>query len=443
MFTIITGAQFGDEGKGKIVDLLAKEYDIVARFQGGDNAGHTVVINDETYKLHQIPSGVLVGTPSLIGSGVVLNPFSLIDEMNMLKEFGFSVTNENFGIDSKASIIMPYHIALDVLGEGSEKSEEKIGTTQKGIAYAYSDRILRNEIRLWDLFDEDRFYQKLNGILPSKKETIEKLGGNPSDLLPDEEIKKLLKIGEELQDFAVDVSYEINSSLKAGKKVLAEGAQGTFLDVIHGTQKFVTSSSTIAGSACTGLGVGPSSVTKTIGLVKAYITRVGNGPLPTELNDDSGRHLGEVGHEFGTTTGRKRRCGWLDIPLLKKAIYLNGYTELVLTKIDVLTGLETVNMCVAYELDGERIDYPPSLTEDLERCVPVYGECIGWDEPIGNIKRFDDLPEGAKDFINSIEKICRIPISYVSVGPARDQTIKIDAHRPKDPRCNPINRKLF
>lgn len=441
MFTVITGAQFGDEGKGKIVDLLAEDYDIVARFQGGDNAGHTVVAGGETYKLHQIPSGILAGTAALIGPGVVLNPFSLTDELNMLQEKGVSVTPENFGIDPKASIIMPYHIAMDTLGEVSRK--DKIGTTKKGIAYAYADRVLRNEIRLGDLFNEERFYEKLNSLLPAKKEIISKIGGNPYDLFPDEEAENLLKIGRELEDYAIDVSYEINNSLRAGKKVLAEGAQGTMLDVIHGTQKYVTSSSTIAGSACTGLGVGPSQVTKTIGLVKAYITRVGNGPLPTELTDEVGSHLTETGHEYGTTTGRKRRCGWIDIPLLKKSINLNGYTELVLTKLDVLTGLETIKMCVAYELDGERIDYPPSLTEDLERCVPVYGDNEGWSEPIGNIRNYYELPENARDFIEYIEKITRVPISYVSVGPERDQIIKMDVNRVRDTRCNPINRKLF
>jgi len=436
MLTVITGAQFGDEGKGKIVDLLAEEYDIVARFQGGDNAGHTVVIGDETYKLHQIPSGVLVGTNALIGPGVVMNPFSLMEEIDMLQKRGISVSNEVLGIDSKASIIMPYHIAMDTLGEFSR--ENKIGTTKKGIAYAYSDRILRNEIRLGDLFDEDHFYQKLNSIFPGKKEAIQKLGGNPVDLFPDSEIKKLLEIGQKLKDYAVDVSYEINTSLKAGKKILAEGAQGTFLDVIHGTQPYVTSSSTIAGSACTGLGIGPSAVTKTIGLVKSYITRVGNGPLPTELNDDVGKHMREVGHEYGTTTGRERRCGWIDIPMLKKSVYLNGYTELILTKIDVLTGLETIQMCVAYELDGERIDYPPLLSEDLARCVPVYCEFDGWNEPIADIKKFDDLPYHARDFVSTLEKISHVPVSYVSVGPERDQTIKMDMNRPKEPICNPL-----
>lgn len=436
MFTVITGAQFGDEGKGKIVDLLAEEYDIVARFQGGDNAGHTVVIGNQTYKLHQIPSGVLVGTKALIGPGVVLNPFSLTEELQMLQERGISVTPENFGIDPKASVIMPYHIALDTLGEAARR--DRIGTTKKGIAYAYADRILRNEIRLGDLFDEAGFYQKLETIYPAKKEAVAKLGGNPHDLFPDDEARRLLKIGAELKEYAVDVSYEINSSLRAGKKVLAEGAQGALLDVVHGTQKYVTSSSTIAGSACTGLGVGPSQVTRTVGLVKAYITRVGNGPLPTELKDDAGRHMAEVGHEYGTTTGRRRRCGWLDLPLLKKSVNLNGYTELILTKIDVLTGLDTVKICAAYEFDGERIDYPPSMTEDLEKCIPIYAEYNGWDEEIGHVRNFYELPENAQEFIHAVEKITRIPITYVSVGPERDQTIALDIHRKHQTRCTPI-----
>jgi adenylosuccinate synthase len=436
MFTVITGAQFGDEGKGKIVDLLAENYDIVARFQGGDNAGHTVVVGGEVYKLHQIPSGILVGTSSLIGPGVVLNPFSLMEEINVLKSRGIPVSSENLGIDFKASIIMPYHIAQDALSESSRK--DKIGTTKKGIAYAYSDRALRNEIRLCDLFDEEIFYSKLNEILPAKKDLISKLGGNPYDLFPDEEAKKLLQIGRELKEYAVDVSYEINSSLRAGKNVLAEGAQGTLLDVIHGTQKYVTSSSTIAGSACTGLGVGPSQVTNTVGLVKAYITRVGSGPLPTELNDEVGTHLVEVGHEYGTTTGRRRRCGWLDLPLLKKSVYLNGYTELVLTKLDVLTGLESIKVCVAYDLNGERVDYPPSLAEELERCVPVYGEYDSWDEPLDDITKYEDLPQSAKDYIASIEKLVRVPISYVSVGPDRDQIIKLDVDPAKLMQCNSI-----
>ena len=438
MFTIITGAQFGDEGKGKFVDILAEEYDVVVRFQGGDNAGHTVVVGDETYKLHQLPSGILVGTNALIGPGVVLNPFSLMEEIDLIQKRGIPVSNENLGIDSKASIVMPYHIALDTLCEYSRKDGEKIGTTKKGISYAYADRILRNEIRLGDLFDEDHFYQRLNSIFPTKKEWVKQLGGNPVDLFPDSEIGKLLEIGQKLQDFAVDVSYEINTSLKAGKKILAEGAQGTFLDVIHGTQQYVTSSSTIAGSACTGLGVGPSAVSKTVGLVKSYITRVGNGPLPTELQDDISRHMIEVGREYGTTTGRERRCGWIDIPLLKKSVYLNGYTELILTKIDVLTGLDTLQMCVAYELDGERIDYPPLLTEDLARCVPVYSEVGGWEESLADIREFNDLPYHTKEYILTLEKIADVPISYVSVGPERDQTIKMDLNRPKEPRCNPL-----
>ncbi|WNY27232.1 adenylosuccinate synthase [Methanolapillus ohkumae] len=438
MFTIITGAQFGDEGKGKIVDLLANEYDLVARFQGGDNAGHTVTVGEDVYKLHQIPSGILVGSAVLIGSGVVLNPFSLMDEINMLEQKGVVLTPDNFGIDAKCSIIMPYHIALDTLSEVSRKS--KIGTTKKGIAHAYSDRALRDEIRLEDLLDETVFRAKIKDIWPAKSQTISKMGGSPEYILSEKTISEMLAIGQKLKDFAVDVSQVINTALLAGKKVMAEGAQGTLLDVVHGTQKFVTSSSTIAGSACTGLGVGPSRVSNTMGIVKSYITRVGNGPLPTELTDEVGTHLVQVGREFGTTTGRQRRCGWFDLPLLKKSINLNGYTELALTKIDVLTGLDPIQICVAYELDGERMDYPPLLTKDLERCVPVYSEMDGWTEDLTDVRCFEDLPKNAKEYILTIEKLSNVRISYVSVGPKRDQTFKMAESREKEIYCNKFAR---
>ncbi|WNY24687.1 adenylosuccinate synthase [Methanolapillus millepedarum] len=440
MFTIITGAQFGDEGKGKIVDLLASEYDIVARFQGGDNAGHTVTVGGNVYKLHQIPSGILVGASVMIGPGVVLNPFSLMDEIKMLEEKGISVTPEKLGIDAKASIIMPYHIALDTLSEVSRKN--KIGTTKKGISHAYSDRVLRDEIRLEDLLDEEIFRAKLKDIWPAKAQTIAKLGGSPEYIMPEKTISEMLELGEKLKEFAVDTSQMINQSIRAGRKVMAEGAQGTLLDVVHGTQKYVTSSSTIAGSACTGLGVGPSRVSNTIGIVKAYITRVGNGPLPTELADEIGAHLTNVGQEFGTTTGRQRRCGWFDLPLLKKSINLNGYTELALTKIDVLTGLDPIQICVAYELDGERIDYPPLLTKDLDRCVPVYSEMSGWTENLENVKSFDDLPENAREYVTAIEKLCDVPITYVSVGPGREQTFKMAEVREPEIYCNKFARGM-
>ncbi|MDV0447248.1 Adenylosuccinate synthetase [Methanosarcinaceae archaeon Ag5] len=439
MFTIITGAQFGDEGKGKIVDLLAKDYEIVARFQGGDNAGHTVTIGDDVYKLHQIPSGILVGSSVIIGPGVVLNPFSLMDEMKMLEEKGVKVTPDKFGIDAKASIIMPYHIALDTLSEVSRK--DKIGTTKKGISHAYSDRVLRDEIRLEDLFDEEVFRAKIKDIWPSKAQAIAKLGGSPEYIMPEKTIVEMLELGQKLQDFAIDASQIINTGLRTGRTIMAEGAQGSLLDVVHGTQKYVTSSSTIAGSACTGLGVGPTCVSNIIGITKAYITRVGNGPLPTELTDEVGDHLVNVGQEFGTTTGRKRRCGWFDLPLVKKSIFLNGYTELAFTKLDVLTGLDPIQICVAYELDGERMDYPPLLTKDLDRCVPVYSEMSGWTKDLTDVKCFDDLPENAREYVTAIEKLCDIPITYVSVGPGREQTFKMPDREPEI-YCNKFARGL-
>ncbi|MDY0266932.1 MAG: adenylosuccinate synthase [Methanimicrococcus sp.] len=438
MFTIITGAQFGDEGKGKVVDYLTNnnDYDIVARFKGGNNDKHTVVIDGEAYQFHQIPSGVLVDKISLIGPGVVLNPFLLMDELDSLKKRNIEISGENFGIDFQAGIIMPYHIAMNALVESAQK--KRGGVSKNGIPYAYVDRILKYEFRLVDLFDEDVFYEKLNRILPARKELISKLGGNPYNLFSETEAQKLLSIGETLQDFAVDTSYEINNFLRAGKKVLAEGIQGTMTDVLHGTHPHVSPSLTVAGSACTGLGVGPSKVSKTIGVLKSYTTRAGDGPLPTEQKNEIGRHLEEKGHEYNPVTGRENSCGWLDMCLLKKSIDLNGYTELVLTKLDVLSGLDTVKICAAYELDGERIDYPPPSAKDLERCIPIYGDEIGWDEPLEEIRQFSDLPYHAREFVEYIEKISNVPISHISVGPKREQMIPVDINRKKDTRCNPV-----
>ncbi|MHC1594770.1 MAG: adenylosuccinate synthase, partial [Methanotrichaceae archaeon] len=377
MFTILTGSQFGDEGKGKIVDLLAEGYDIVVRFQGGDNAGHTVIVGDRTYKLHLTPSGVLFGARLLIGPGVVLNPKVLWSEIVALESEGRTL---NMGVDAKTSIIMPYHIELDGLREKARK--EKIGTTKRGIGYAYIDKISRDEVQMQDLVDPDRLEAKLEEIGPAREKAIEDMGGDPSVVRDPELIGEYLEIGKKMRDRVADVSYEINLALDQGKKVLAEGAQGAFLDVIHGTQKFVTSSFTIAGSACANLGVGPTRVDDVVGIVKAYITRVGEGPMPTELKDEVGERLREKGREFGTTTGRPRRCGWFDAVLARKSVYLNGYTEVALTKLDVLTGLDPVRICVGYELDGQVLDYPPESTDLFARCMPVYEDVEGWTEEI-------------------------------------------------------------
>ncbi len=418
MFTIITGAQFGDEGKGKIVDMMASQYDIVARFQGGDNAGHTVVAEGKTYKLHLIPSGVLFDARLLIGPGTVMNPKILMQEIAMLAANGVEVTPEKLGIDAKTSIIMPYHIALDSLRES--KRAVKIGTTSRGIGFTYVDKVSRDEIQLADLAEESRFLKKLDEIAPQKESAIKELGGDPG--IARSEANEYLEIGKKLKPYITDVSKEINLALKGGKKVLAEGAQGSHLDIIHGTQKFVTSSSTLAGSACAGLGVGPTKVDKVIGVIKAYITRVGEGPLPTEQKNETGEHLRVKGGEFGTTTGRPRRCGWFDVPLARKAINLNGYTSMALTKLDVLTGLNPLKLCLEYSIEGEAVDYPPELSDDLARCRPVYLDLPGWRDDISGSESFSDIPENASLYVELLEELIGVDIEYVSVGPGRKQT---------------------
>lgn len=422
MFTIITGAQFGDEGKGKIVDLLAKNYDIVARFQGGNNAGHTVKVGDVVYKLHLIPSGILLDARVLIGPGVVLNPEVLAEEIEMFEKHGIKVNADKLGLDAKTSIIMPYHIEMDGLREASR--ETKIGTTKRGIGYAYIDKVARDEIRIAELVDKERFLARLEELATQKEKEITAMGGNPKIVRDPVLIERYLELGRQFAPYVTDVSREINKALDEGKNVMAEAAQGTHLDVIHGTQKFVTSSSTIAGSACANLGIGPTRVNNVLAIVKAYITRVGEGPLPTELSGELGERIQRAGGEFGTTTGRSRRCGWFDLPLLKKAIALNGYTEISLTKLDVLTGLEPIRICVSYEYKGKNIDYPPELTEDLEECKPVYEDLPGWENDLTEVKAFEDLPENAKNYVRRLEELMKVPINYISVGPGRAQTFK-------------------
>ena len=420
MFTILTGAQFGDEGKGKIVDLISNDYDLVVRFQGGDNAGHTVTVGDDVYKLHLIPSGVLLDARVLIGPGTVLNPEVLLEEIDMLAKSGTKVGLDKLGIDAKTSIIMPYHIELDGLRESARS--EKIGTTKRGIGYAYIDKVARDEVQIADIADRERLATSLSELAPQKESGIRDLGGDPSIVMDKGLIGKYMELGEKLAPYITDVSYEVNRAIEAGKNVLAEGAQGTHLDVIHGTQKFVTSSSTVAGSACSGLGVGPTKVDKVIGIVKAYITRVGEGPMPTELNDRVGGQLQQVGREFGTTTGRARRCGWFDLPLLKKSIFLNGYTSIALTKLDVLSNLDTIRICVGYELNEKIIDYPPELTSGLAQCAPVYEDMSGWEAELTEVRQFTDLPQAAQNYVNRLEGMMGVPIEYVSVGPGRAQT---------------------
>jgi len=418
MFTILTGAQFGDEGKGKIIDLLAENYDIVVRFQGGDNAGHTVVVEGKKYKLHLIPSGAIFGRRLLIGPGVVLNPRVLWSEIQALESEGIKI---DLGIDAKTSIIMPYHIELDGLREKART--EKIGTTNRGIGFAYVDKIAREEVQLEDLTDPALLEAKLEEIGPAKEKAIADLSGDPTVVRSAPLIDEYLEIGSRLKNKVVDVSREINIALVEDKSVLAEGAQGAFLDVIHGTQKFVTSSFTTAGSACANLGIGPVMVDNVVGVVKAYITRVGEGPMPTELKGELGEKMREKGAEYGTTTGRPRRCGWFDAVLGLKSVYLNGYTELALTKLDVLAGLDPIKICVGYDLDGENIGYPPESTLRLARCRPLYEDMPGWTEDISAALVWEDLPENAQAYVERLEDLMGVEISAVSVGPGRDQTI--------------------
>ena len=418
MFTILTGAQFGDEGKGKIIDLLAENYDLVVRFQGGDNAGHTVVVGGKKYKLHLVPSGAIFGRRLLIGPGVVLNPRVLWDEIQALESEGIKI---DIGIDAKTSIIMPYHIELDMLREKART--EKIGTTNRGIGFAYMDKTAREEVQMADIADQSLLEAKLADIGPAKEKAIADLGGDPTVVKYGPFIDEYLEIGKRLKNRITDVSREINIALLEEKSVLAEGAQGAFLDVIHGTQKFVTSSFTTAGSACANLGVGPVMVDNVVGVIKAYITRVGEGPMPTELKSDLGIQIREKGAEYGTTTGRLRRCGWFDALLGLKSIYLNGYTELALTKLDVLTGIENIEICVGYELDGETIGYPPESTAQLARCQPIYEDMPGWTEDITAVEDYGDLPKNASAYVERLEDLLGVDISAVSVGPGREQTI--------------------
>jgi len=422
MFTIITGAQFGDEGKGKIVDLIAKDYDIVARFQGGNNAGHTVKVGDDIYKLHLIPSGILLNARVLIGPGVALNPEILAEEIMMFEKHGIKVDTRKLGIDAKTSIIMPYHIEMDKLREASR--EQKIGTTKRGIGYAYIDKVSRDEIRMAELIDNKRFLKRLQELAPQKEREIAAMGGDPKIVMDPILIERYIELGNQFTTYITDVSMEINEALDEGKHVMAEAAQGTHLDIIHGTQKFVTSSSTIAGSACVNLGVGPTRVDNVIAIVKAYITRVGEGPLPTELIGELGEKIQKAGHEFGTTTGRSRRCGWFDLPLMKKSIALNGYTEISLTKLDVLTGIDPIRICVCYNYKGENVDYPLELTDDLLECKPVYEDLPGWENDLTVIKKFNELPENARRYVKRLEELMKVSINYISVGPDRAQTFR-------------------
>lgn len=421
---VIVGTQWGDEGKGKIVDFFSGEADVVARFQGGNNAGHTLVVNGEKTVLHLIPSGILhPGVQCVIGNGVVVDPEVLLAEIDLVRKKGFLKKNSDLLISEKAHVIFPYHKRLDLLRE-EKRGKGKIGTTGRGIGPAYEDKVGRLGIRMGDLIDSNRFRKRLQEILPEKNLYFEKIWGGKSFQF-DEVYESYAEFGQRLRPFVGDVATFLQKSFQSGKKILFEGAQGTALDVDWGTYPFVTSSNTVAAAASLGSGLGPRDLNEIIGVCKAYTTRVGSGPFPTELNDATGARLQEAGKEFGATTGRARRCGWLDFVLLRQAVRLNGLTGLVITKIDILSGLDPIQVCTAYRYQGRSLTDFPSSIEVLEQSEPQYRELKGWKESLSGIRNLKDLPPAARDFLKAIEEETGIPIVLVSVGPSRDDNILI------------------
>ena len=421
---IVVGTQWGDEGKGKVVDILAEFVDVVVRFQGGNNAGHTIVVDGERLVLHQIPSGILHPRKKcVIGNGVVVDPKVLLEEMEGLERRGVKVGPENLLISEAAHVIMPYHRVFDVARERAA-GKDAIGTTGRGIGPAYEDKVGRRGIRMIDLMDPQVFRKKvqdqLKEVNPYLKERFQE---KPFSLK--EVVEEYSGYAERLRPFLTNTSVFLDTEMKAGRSVLFEGAQGTFLDLDHGTYPYVTGSNTVAGNACTGSGVGPTKIDGVVGIVKSYTTRVGAGPFPTELKDELGQMLRERGQEYGATTGRPRRCGWLDMVLVRDAVRLNGITDLALTKLDVLTGIPTVKICVAYQYKGKRLEEVPASTEILWECVPVYEELKGWDEDIRYAKEIEELPRAAQRYLRRIEELADVPISLVSVGSSRGDTIMI------------------
>ncbi|MGO9178249.1 MAG: adenylosuccinate synthase [Candidatus Limnocylindrales bacterium] len=418
--TVVVGLQWGDEGKGKTTDLLAESVAMVVRYQGGDNAGHTIVLGDAVFKLHLVPSGVLHPhiTP-IIGNGVVVNPQTLIDEMAMLEARG--IATANIRVSEAAHVIMPYHVALDGAMEARLAGDE-IGTTHRGIGPAYADRAWRVGLRMADLLDPRLLHSRLARILPEKNAVlVQSHGLDPVDL--EQLTARAAGWGERLRPHITDTTELVQRALADGLHVLFEGAQGTLLDLDHGTYPYVTSSNPIAGGACTGGGVGPLQVDEVIGVMKAYSTRVGSGPFPTELDDATGRHLLERGHEFGTTTGRRRRCGWFDAVPLRRAVALNSVTSIMLNKLDILSGLPEIRLCVAYRIDGQLVDRMPSSADLLARAEPVYEAFAGWEEDLTAMRRTEQLPQAARRFVDALEQLAGVPISIVSVGADRTATI--------------------
>jgi adenylosuccinate synthase len=422
---IVIGTQWGDEGKGKVVDVLAEKAGFVVRFQGGNNAGHTMVVDGESFISHLIPSGILhPDKVCLIGNGVVVDPGVLIEEIHHLQGRGIAVNPDNLVVSENAHLIMPYHKLIDH-GRERLKGDRKLGTTGRGIGPCYEDKATRRGIRFCDLIDEEAFKDKLAAILGEKnfylKEFLKSETVDESAILTE-----YLPYAETLRPHVANVSVLLSDAIKAGQDILFEGAQGTHLDIDHGTYPYVTSSNTVAGNACCGAGIGPTRIDAVVGMVKAYTTRVGAGPFPTELEDDIGDRLQERGAEFGATTGRRRRCGWLDTVVVRNSVRLNGLTGIAVTKLDVLSGLDTLKIATAYQYRNDTLtDFPPSI-KILEECQPIYEELPGWTEDLTEVKRFEDLPENARKYIKRVEELVETPVQIISVGPGRQQTMVLE-----------------
>ncbi|MEK3884278.1 adenylosuccinate synthase [Paenibacillus sp. PL2-23] len=416
---VVVGTQWGDEGKGKITDFLAEGADVVARYQGGNNAGHTILIDNKKYKLTMIPSGIFNHNKTcVIGNGMVINPQALIDEINYIHDNGFST--DNLKISDRAHVIMPYHLVLDALEE-DRKGDNKIGTTRKGIGPCYMDKAARNGIRISDLMDAEEFQARVRAIMVEKNNLIQQVyGGEPLDT--EQVIRDYLGYAEVLRSYVTDTSVVLNDAIDEGRKVLFEGAQGVMLDIDQGTYPFVTSSNPSAGGVCIGSGVGPSKIQQVIGVAKAYTTRVGDGPFPTEQDNEVGQLIRDKGHEYGTVTGRPRRVGWFDTVVVRHARRVSGITGLSLNSLDVLTGLDTVKICTGYKYRGEIIHHYPASLKMLSECEAVYEEMPGWSEDISGAKKLEDLPQTTLDYVNRVSELTGIPIAIFSVGRNREQT---------------------
>ncbi len=421
---VVVGAQWGDEGKGKIVDWLSERADVIARFQGGHNAGHTLVIDGEVYKLNALPSGVVRGGKlSVIGNGVVLDPWHLIREIESIRKQGVVITPETLMIAENTPLILPIHGELDRAREEAATKGTKIGTTGRGIGPAYEDKVGRRSVRVADLADDATLEARVDRALQHHNPLRRGLGIEEVDR--DALIAQLKEIAPQILPYAAPVWKVLNEKRKAGKRILFEGAQGALLDIDFGTYPFVTSSNVIAGQAATGVGIGPGAINYVLGIVKAYTTRVGEGPFPTELDDDDGHRLGTRGHEFGTVTGRKRRCGWFDAALVRQTCATSGVNGIALTKLDVLDGFDVLKVCVGYDLDGQRLDYLPTAADQQTRCIPIYEELPGWSESTEGARSWADLPANAIKYVRHIEELINCPVAMVSTSPEREDTILV------------------